>query len=109
VKYSIDINFEQIKLPPFQDILILAKNSPQGKIGLTKSFELLLPNGFEMIEVEDDLIEAVFVQKNILHKVSAEKVIKILREYVFPSISEGELVRVDFKVTISINNIELQD
>ena len=109
MKYSISLSFQQIKLPPFQDILILAKNSPQGKIGLTKSFELLLPNGFELIEVEDDMIEAVFVQKNILHKVPAEKVLRILREFVFPSISEGELVKVDFNITMSIDNIELRN
>ena len=89
--------------------MILAKNSPQGKIGLTKSIELLLPNGFELIEVEDDMIEAVFVQKNILHKVPAEKVLRILCEFVFPSISEGELVKVDFNITMSIDNIEMRN
>ncbi|OKS87274.1 hypothetical protein [Mucilaginibacter polytrichastri] len=109
MKYNIDLCFEQIKLPPFQDILILAKNSPQGKIGLSRSFELLLPNGFEMLDVEDELIDAVFVQKNILHKVSAEKVINILRQHVFPFISEGEIIRVDFKVSVSVQNIKLQD
>lgn len=109
MKYTLNLNFEQIKLPPFQDILILARNSPQGKIGLSKSFELLLPNGFELIDVEDELIEAVFVQRNILHKVPAEKVINILREHVFPFISEGELVKVDFNVTISVHDIELQN
>lgn len=108
MKYTINLSFEQIKLPPFQDILILARNCPQGKIGLSKSFELLLPNGFELIDVEDELIEAVFVQKSILNKVPAEKVINILRENVFPSISEGEIVKVDFKVTIAIHNIELE-
>ncbi|EHQ24476.1 hypothetical protein [Mucilaginibacter paludis] len=109
MKYTLNLSFEQIKLPPFQDILILARNSPQGKIGLSKSFELLLPNGFELIDVEDELIEAVFVQRNILHKVPSEKVINILREHVFPFISEGELVKVDFNVTISVHNIELQN
>ena len=109
MKYSISLSVQQIKLPPFQDILILAKNSPQGKIGLTKSIELLLPNGFELIEVEDDMIEAVFVQKNILHKVPVEKVLEILRQYVFPSISEGELVKVDFNITMSIDSIELRN
>nr|WP_255678747.1 hypothetical protein [Mucilaginibacter sp. UR6-1] len=89
--------------------MILAKNSPQGKIGLSKSFELLIPNGFTLIDVEDDLIEAVFVQKAILHKVSAEKVIGILRTNVFPFISEGELIKVDFNVKISITNIELEN
>ncbi|MCC8423489.1 hypothetical protein [Mucilaginibacter sp. UR6-11] len=108
MKYSINLNFEQIKLPPFQDILILAKNSPQGKIGLSRSFELLLPNGFEMIELEDELIEAVFVQRNILHKIPADKVMKLLREHVFPTVCEGEIIRVDFKINISVDNIKLE-
>ena len=52
LKYSINLSFQEIKLPPFQDILVLAKNSSHGKRGLYKSFELLVPNGFDIIEVE---------------------------------------------------------
>jgi hypothetical protein len=106
IKYSINLNFEEIKLPPFQDILVLAKNSPQGKIGLGKSFNLLVPNGFEMIEVEDERVEAVYINRRILAKMPAQKILDILRAKVFSFISEGELLKVDFKVTLSYTNIE---
>jgi hypothetical protein len=108
LKYSIDLSFEEIRLPPFQDILILAKNSIQGKIGLAKSFELLIPNEFETIEIDDDKVEAVFINKRIIRKVSREKVLSILRNKVFPFISEGELLRVSFKVNISFSAIETE-
>lgn len=107
LKYSININFEEIKLPPFQDILIVGKNCAQGKIGLSKSFELLLPNGFETIDVIDDRVEAIFVNNHILKKIPAEKVLDILSNNVFPYISDGELIRVDFKINISIENLEI--
>jgi len=108
IKYSINLSFEEIKLPPFKDILVLAKNSPHGKTGLGKSFELLIPNGFEIIEINDDNVEAVFINKRILTKISSDKIIEILKSKVFPFISEGELLKVDFKVSVSCTNIELE-
>lgn len=50
IKYSVTLSFEEIKLPPFEEILVLGKNSPQGKTGISKSFDLLIPIGFEIID-----------------------------------------------------------
>lgn len=105
-KYLVKLTFEEIKLPPFQEILILGTNCTQGKIGISKSCDLLLPNEFEMIELKEGNVEAVLINKKILVKISAEKVLKILREKVFPFVSEGELVKVDFRVSVSYDQIE---
>lgn len=107
LKYAISINFEEIKLPPFQDILIVGRNCSQGKIGLTKSFEMLVPNGYESIETDDDRVELVFINKHILKKMTTLSVMSILEKNVFPFVSEGELIRVDFKINISIDNLEI--
>lgn len=106
--YSIDLRFEEIKLPPFQDILVLGKNSPHGKLGVLKSVELLAPDGFEVVDPEDDRAEAIFINKRILKKVSREVVLKILKEKVLPYLSEGELLKVDFKVTVYHNSLEVR-
>ena len=107
LKYAISINFEEIKLPPFQDILIVGRNCSQGKIGLTKSFEMLVPNGYESIETDDERVELVFINKHILKKMTTLSVMNILEKNVFPFVSEGELIRVDFKINISIDNLEI--
>jgi len=106
MKYSISLNFQEIKLPPFDEILILGKNSPHGKVGISKSFELLLPNGFEIIDIEDEKVEAVFVNKRIMAKLPKEKLVKLLTEKVFPFVSEGELVKVDLKVSLSYSSTD---
>ncbi|TZF82574.1 hypothetical protein FW774_13780 [Pedobacter sp. BS3] len=107
--YSISLSFEEIKLPPFHDILVVGKYSPQGKHGLSRSFDLLIPNGFEMFEVKNEYVEAVFINKKILRKIPHTKIIDILSVKVFPFIAEGELLKVDFKIAVSFSNIEQSD
>ena len=108
-KYTIQLSFEGIKLPPFQDILVVGKNSFQGKIGLSKALEMLVPNTFEFIEVKDKRVEAIFVNKYILKKMSSKKIIKLLAEKVFPFVSDGELLKVDLTLGVSYSTFEKEN
>jgi len=104
-KFSVQLSFEEIRLPPFEDILILGKKCPQGKIGVYKSFELLVPNEFEKFEIEDNVVEAVFINKRVLKKMNEGRIIGILREKVFPYVSESEILKVDFKLRIFYDSL----
>ena len=106
-RYSIKLSFGEIRLPPFEDALILGKKCPQGKIGVFRSFELLLPNEFEVIEINDDVIEAVFINKRILKKIDKERIIQILQENVFPYVSESEIIKVNVELLVIYNSIEV--
>jgi hypothetical protein len=106
VKYSVNLTFEEIKLPPFEEILVLGKHSPHGKQGISKSFDLLIPNGFEILDSDHKNIDCVFVNKRILTKMPKEKILKILDNNVFPYVSEKEIIKVDFKVKISYTIVE---
>ena len=105
-KYSIQLSFEEIRLPPFEDILILGKKCPQGKIGVYKSFEFLVPNEYEVFEIKNSSVEAVFINKRLLKKIEGPKIITILEERVFPYISECEILKVDFKLKVFYDSIE---
>jgi len=104
--YTINLNFEEIKLPPFQDILLLAHKCHQGKEGISKCFHLLEPEQFKLIEVEDEVVEAMLVNKAIIKRISVEKIIEVLSKEVFPFIQIGEIIRVDFKVKVHVDNIK---
>jgi len=105
--YGIDISFEELKLPLFHDVLVLAKNAVQGKFGLGKSLDLLAPGVFQTVdtEVESERIEAVFINRKLLTKISIEQLIGILQRHVFEYVGEGELIQVDMKIRISLHNI----
>jgi hypothetical protein len=107
-KLSVSISFEEIRLPPFEDILILGSKCPHGRVGVSKCLNLLSPDSFELINVEDSLVEAVLVNKKILKRMSRENVVKVLKERVFPYITKGEIVKVDFKVTVAYEKIDIK-
>ena len=106
LKFTVSLNFEGIKFPPFQDILLLGKRCPQGKIGVAQCLNLLEPDKFELVEIDDPKIGAMLVNKAILKRLPVEKIIEILKNKVFPFVSIGECVRVDFNVKIYFDDIE---
>jgi hypothetical protein len=99
-RYSLQLSFEDINLPPFDDILVLGRKCPQGRIGVYKSFELLAPDEFEAFDVDDEQVETVFINKKILKKMDKDVVLMILKEKVFPFVVNSEIVKVDFKLRI---------
>jgi hypothetical protein len=109
IAYSVSISCETINMPPFEDILVLSHRCPQGIIGMSKCISLLSPEDFEMVAVNHDTVEAIIVSRKILKKMTAQKVIETLTRTVFPMVSQGEIVKVDFKLTASWSNIEIGD
>ncbi|MCK9626965.1 MAG: hypothetical protein M0R37_00065 [Bacteroidales bacterium] len=107
-KFSVNLSFEEIRLPPFEDILVLGKKSPQGKIGVYRSFQLLVPDEFKVAEVGGELVEAVFISKKLIRKMPEKTILEILEEKVFPFVSEFEIIKVDFKVKTSYDLIEIE-
>jgi hypothetical protein len=106
-RYSINLSFEEICLPPFQDILVIGKSCPYGKFGISRSFEMLVPNEYKLIEIDNETVETVLINKKIFKKIDEVKVIEILRENVFPFVSDSEIIKVDFKIKIICEAIEL--
>jgi len=107
--FIVNLDFEVIKLPPVTDILVLGRKMPQGKFGILHSFELISPDVFELLEINDEEyenIEAVIVNKSILKKLPRENVLEILEKYVFPYVTKGESLRVNFNVQIFQRNIK---
>ena len=108
ISYTVNLDFEVIKLPPVTDILVLGKKVPQGKQGILHSFELILPDTFELHEIIDEnfpQIDAVIVNKAIATKMPVQEVIHILKDKVFPYVSRGETIKVNFGVHIFQKNI----
>ncbi len=107
-KFNVSLSFKEISLPPFRDILLLTKTCQQGCVGISQAFHFLAPEKFEFIEIKDPTVEAMLINKSILKRINIEKVLDILKKSVFPYITCGEIVKVDFDVTISYENIAVE-
>jgi len=106
--YTVHLDFEAIKLPPVTDILVLGRKHPQGKLGVMESFKFIAPDEFDMVEVDDEsvCVEAVLINKKILKRMPSSEVISILSQYVFPYVTRGEAIKVDFTVKLSFSAIK---
>lgn len=105
--FVVNLDFEAIKLPPVTDVLVLGKKTPQGKMGVLNSFQLISPDVFDLIEIEHEPnVEAIILNKNLLSKLDKEQIIRILSEYVFPFVAKGESIRVNFDIQIFQRNIK---
>ena len=105
--YNVTLKFKDITIPPFRDILILAKKCPHGKQGITGCFQFLAPEEFELIELDNSAIEAILVNKRLLKRMPVAIILELLQHRVFPYINIGEMVRVDLDVTVQFDNIEV--
>ena len=107
VSYSVNLDMETIQLPPVTDILVIARKLEQGKKGIMESFRFLAPDEFELIDIDDNKteVEAILINKRILNRMPKSEILKVLEAHVFPNISYGEAVRVNFKVKLSFESI----
>ena len=64
-RFLVSLSFEEVSLPPFRDILILGRKCPQGKVGVSTCLNLLAPDDFTLVELEDPLVEAILVQPGV--------------------------------------------
>jgi len=108
VAFVANIEFEAIKLPPVTDILVLGKKFPQGKIGVMESFRFIAPDEFEMFDIgpEEKNVEAVLINKKILKRISEDRVIKLLKEYVFPYTDKGEAIKVGLRLIMKFEQVK---
>jgi len=104
---TVRLSFERTTLPPFNDILVLGKNSPLGMNGVGQCLDLLVPDGFDRFEVEDEHVAAIIINKNILLRIKPAAVIRILQEKVFPYVGKSEIFKVDFTVAISYDAFQV--
>ncbi len=108
LKYTISLDFQEIYLPPFKDILVLGRKSSHGTSSILESINFLSPDNFELIELDDEFIEALLVNKKLLRRIPRESILELLRKSVFPYIDRGEMVRVDLNVKLSYEPFEME-
>ena len=105
-KYEMSLKFENVKLPPVTDILILGKDYPHGKYGVLQAFKYIAPDEFQVMNIDDnDEVEAVLVDKHILKRIPENHILTVLRKNVFPYISKDEAIKVDLDIRILCENI----
>lgn len=104
---TVTLSFEKTSLPPFEDVLVLGNNCPIGMNGVGQCLDLLVPDGFEYHLIDEEHIAAIIINKNILKRIPASKIIEILRSKVFPYVGADEIIKVSLTTKVTYDSLQV--
>jgi hypothetical protein len=103
-KHFIQTRIKEFILPPFRDGLILGKNAPIGCKAMRQALELLVATPFEHIEVEDDIIQDIIVRRNLLKRISEDKLLAFVLKNIKPLMSEEEILYLELDIEVNFES-----
>ncbi|MHB1420327.1 MAG: hypothetical protein ACYCX4_12210 [Bacillota bacterium] len=102
---EISIKFSEFEFPPMQDVLIVGKNAPIGPEAARKVVDMLSPDQYDIIRIEEGPVEAIVVRKTLLKMVPQEKLIPAILEEGSKITSETSIVKAKLDINIIVKRM----
>lgn len=91
------------EIPPSGDILVLGKRCPIGSQAAKRMLDSVASDQFELIPVDNEVIEAILVRKYLLLRIEKELLIKAVIEETKPIMGLECMIKIKFEVTVIVN------
>lgn len=101
-KALIDLELSTFEIPPSGDILVLAKRCPIGRQAAKKMLDTVAPGQFELIDLEDDLIEALLVKKYLFLRANKERLISAVVEEAKAIMGPECMIRIRCEISVTV-------
>jgi hypothetical protein len=108
VSVSIRLQFQEFKIPPVRDALVLGKKAPIGCEAVRRSLTLLHVAPFEHIELSGDnadpVVGDILVRQSVLNKIPREKLIRLILERIKPFMTAEEILHLQIEAEVSLEH-----
>jgi hypothetical protein len=106
-RINLQLRFTQYHLPPLDSALIIGKRAPVGANGISRAFQELSPETFQLIPVEHPMAEAVLVRVSDLRKLPQQALIGRLLQLADQIMDEADTLHValTFEVIVEEEDI----
>ncbi len=101
-KALVDLELSTFEIPPSGDILVLGKRSPIGRQAAKRMLDVVAPGQFELIDPEDDLIEALLVKKYLFLRANRERLINAVIEEAKAIMGAECMIRITCKILVTV-------
>jgi len=102
---KVSLELSDFNVPPYGDILVLGKRSPIGMNAAEKMLTTVAFENFSRFDVDDDVIEGMFINKRIFRKVTEDVMVKYVLDRV-KDIMDDEFM-ITIKCNLSVNYTEM--
>ena len=99
----LDMKISIFDVPPCGDVLVLAKHAPVGPKAAQKMMDTICPGLFELVEIDDDIIEALIVKRQLFLMADKQSIVSAILEEtkIFMSPQLMAKIEVDIKILVS--------
>ncbi len=102
-KVHLDMEISLFNVPPCGDVLVLAKHAPVGPKAAKKMMDTICPGLFELVEIEDDIVEALIVKRQLFLMADKQSIVKAVLDETKAFISPQLMVKVDLDIKIAVS------
>lgn len=98
----INMELRTFKIPPSGDILVLTKRCPIGPEAAKRMLDTVAPDQFELIQLNNDILEAILVKKYLFLRADRETLIKTIVEEVKPIVGPECMLTIKCEIILTI-------
>ena len=100
---KVSMELSTFEIPPSGDALVLGKRCPIGAHAAKKMLDTIAPKQFDLIKLEDDIIEAVLVRKHLFARAEKEALVRTIVEEGKMLMGDTCMLSVKCNIRVSIN------
>jgi len=102
-KARIAMELSTFEIPPSGDVLVLGKRCPIGPQAAKRMIDSAAPDQFDLIQIEDDIIEAILVKKFLFLRTEKEPLVKAIVEESRAIMGTDCMIRVKCEVVVTVD------
>ena len=99
-KFVLQARIKEFSIPPITDGLVIGKEASIGTVALQKALNLLIPDHFEHLIIDDDIIADVLIKSILLRRLTKDRLVKFIMGQVKPFMSAQDILQVQLDLEI---------
>ena len=101
-RIDVEMVLSEFEIPPVKDALVIGKTAAIGQNAAKRMIEAVAPEQFNLIPIEDDVIEAIFVKKTVSQMVPEEPLTDLIVAEVKPIMIDSMIIKVAFQISVAV-------
>jgi len=101
-RVALDMELSTFAIPPSGEVLVLGKRCAIGPQAAKRMLDTVSPGQFELIELDDDVIDGILVKKYLFLRADKETLIKAIIEESKPIMTDQSMITIKCDITVAV-------
>ena len=99
-KFVLQARIKEFAIPPITDGLVIGRDASIGTVALQKALNLLIPDHFEHLTIDDEIIADILIKTILLRRMTKDRLVKFIMGQVKPFMSAQDILQVQLDLEI---------